>query len=256
LRKFVHSAFAIDLKFMPTEATRHKHNKTRFNRNANLVIWSLELVFDLGAASPVVKIHTKTNLFHSNETLKALLARFHRIYSKSLFQVDLSSSSSLSKHSKEKPSQLTESESQSLLLVFDAFKKHFQHVSSEDESSDNLDVQDLNVLIEETKPGRRTYVKLSLDQRLDECLQRRTIIEYPTLFVVTAQDLHKYPLNSVAEVTNGQKRGPSSSEIGQEGSSIAKQPRPASTEPIPEPKATPPVSLTDQVDIVRSFQML
>ena len=228
LRKFVHSSFAIDLQFMPSEATRHKQNKTRFNRNANLVIWSLELVFELG--NTVVKIHTKSNLFHSNETLSTLLSRFHRIYSKSLFQADQRSSST-------KERQLTESESQSVLLVFDAFKKNFQEVSS----SDQLNGHDLHVLIEQVQPGRRTYVKLDLDQRLDQALRGRTVIEYPTLFVVREQDIHKYPVEAVSDrydTASGQKRGPSPSESEQR-SSNAKQPRPASPEPVAEPLKAP-----------------
>lgn len=198
LRKFVHAAFAVDLKFMPSESTRHKQNRTRFNRNAQLVIWSLELVFDLGAS--VAKIHTKANLFHSNETLRALLVRFHRLYANSLFQGGGGG--------REKQ-PLSESESQAVLLVLDAFKSNFQAVAVA--ADDSTSVHGLCVLVEEASAGRRTYCKLDLDQRLDQALTGRCIIEYPTLFVVKDEDLHKYPLTS----SDGHKRGPSAVDSGQ-----------------------------------------
>ena len=56
LRKFVNAQFGIDLKLMPFQSTRHLYNKTLFNRAANTVSWSLEMVFHLNT-NDLFKIH-------------------------------------------------------------------------------------------------------------------------------------------------------------------------------------------------------
>ena len=73
------------------QATRHKANKTRFNRASKIVSWSLELIFHtntnmIANRPPLIKLHTRKNLFSSKDTLRVILKKFYEKYKTELFE--------------------------------------------------------------------------------------------------------------------------------------------------------------------------
>ena len=85
LRKFVNAQFGIDLKLMPFQSTRHLYNKTLFNRAANTVSWSLEMVFHLNT-NDLFRFNTKSKLYSSNQPLRSILIKFYKDFKSELFE--------------------------------------------------------------------------------------------------------------------------------------------------------------------------
>ena len=46
---------------------------------------------------------------------------------------------------------------------------------------------------------KKYFVEFGLDKKLEDCLRNRTLIEYPTLYLVTAKDLSKYAIEEKCE---------------------------------------------------------
>jgi hypothetical protein len=178
MRKFVKTLFNINLRIMPTKSTRHTSNKTRFNRAANLVSWSMEFVFHLDKTqieassslkNSLFRFHTKNVLFSSSETIKNILKQMHAKFKNVLF---------------ENIYENDHTQSISSVCLIKTFASYLQ----------NENFNDLHVLFEmcDFKLKKKYFVKFNLDTKLDECLRNKTLIEYPTLYLVTTNNLSQY----------------------------------------------------------------
>ena len=179
LRKFVYSQFNMCLKLMPVQSTRHQCNKTRFNRAAGCVSWSVEFVFHLDQSlvskkleKTLFRLNTKTVLFSSKDTIRTILAQLNEKFKSSLF-LELDESSALVK----------------------TFGGVFKNESFE---------QDLNVLFEikDYEKKKRFFVGFEMDKSFEECLRNKTVIEYPTLYLVTKRCLGEYVVKEDTVVVN------------------------------------------------------
>ena len=174
LKKFVYNEFGICLRLMPVQSTRHQANKTRFNRAIKMVSWSLELIFHLDSlsdskSSNLLKFNTRTTLFSSNETLRNGLIKFYQKYKTDLFEQSDRSAKSTSPVS-----------------LYTSFNAIFQEEK----------LENLNILfqVNDFSQKRKFFVKFDLDKNLGEILEKRTIIEYPTFYVVKKENLGEYDL--------------------------------------------------------------
>jgi len=167
------------LNLMPMQATRHQANKTRFNRASKIVSWSLELIFHSTAAS-LIKLNTKKNLFSSKDTLRATLTKFYEKYKAELFDVAVQRSNKASN-----------------VALYTEFNRDFE--------TGNFD--DFNVLFQVIDHDKRSkhFVRLDLDAKLGEALRDRTVLEYPTLYIVRNANLGEYRMG-VEEKENGEVR--------------------------------------------------
>lgn len=200
LRKFVYGSFGICLKYMPPESTRHKLNRTKFNRNAKTVSWSLELVFHANDDHKI-QLFTKNTLFQSNQPIRQLLIKFHKCYSRLLFE----SNTTQTAHQKRLESN---EEAEKLIRIFSDFKSNFQIKSSSaaSQQENNEDtINDLHVLVQrvQKEKGGKYFVALDLDKSLNDSLRNHTIIEFPTLYVIRSRDLNGYQVreSSVESLT-------------------------------------------------------
>jgi hypothetical protein len=171
LRKFVYSQFRINLKLMPHQSTRHLYNKTRFNRAAHTVSWSLEIVFHLNT-NELFRFNTKSQLYPSNQTLKSILNQFYNDFKAELFEN-------------------TRAKEIKYRHLYETFDKSF--------NKKNYD--DINVLFEiiDMNMKQKYYVKFNLEHNLENLLIQKSFIEYPTLFIVKTNDLDKYELRNNIE---------------------------------------------------------
>ena len=175
LRKFVHKQSNICLKLMPPQSTRHLNNKTRFNRLKNMVSWSIEFIFHLTKLEDkYFRFDTKKVLFSSKETLRSCLRYF---YAK--FQMDLFDLTSL----KYEKNQLK-------VKMHNLFNEDFKDIF-ENESFDKLSVL---FEIKDFTEHKRFYLKFDLDQTLGDCLKNKTLIEYPSIFLVKSENLCEYEI--------------------------------------------------------------
>ena len=170
------------------QATRHLANKTRFNRASKIVSWSFEFIFHLSnrpttGSSHLLKLSTKKNLFSSKETLRNTLTRFYDKYKSELFEVP-------SAQLKKKFDTSMENSSQaSIIALYTEFNSFFQ----------SQDFSDLNLLFEvaDYESRRKYFIKFDdLEQKLEEALRSKTILEYPTFYVVKTADLSSYHIAS------------------------------------------------------------
>jgi hypothetical protein len=181
LRKFVYSQFNMCLKLMPVQSTRRQCNKTRFNRAAGCVSWSVEFVFHLDQSlvgkkleKTLFRLNTKAVLFSSKDTMRTILAQLNEKFKSALF---LSSETG---------------ESSALVRTFGSV---FKNESFE---------QDLNVLFEikDYERKKRFFVGFEMDKSFEECLSNKTVIEYPTLYLVTKSCLGEYVIREDTVVVN------------------------------------------------------
>jgi hypothetical protein len=201
LRKYVHSQFNINLKLMPSQSTRHLNNKTRFNRNANLVSWSLEMVFHLDfttlASSSVpthksnkanlFRFHTKSQLFSCQDTLRSMLSKFYKTYKSELFaNVNSTAIFNQSNGDSNQKSLKNEDQTWRYICLYKTFNNPLEHE----------DLGELNVLMEviDFDLKKKYYLKLDVDKKMEECLANRTLIEYPTFYLVKTSNLSEYPI--------------------------------------------------------------
>lgn len=183
LRKFVHKNNRIALKIMPAQSTRHRFNRTRFNKRTTMVSWSLELIFNLDdndntkldQADKRFKINTKNVLFSSKETLKNVLVHFYEKFKSDLFD-------------------RTKLDKKSQFVMFDLFNADFE----------SQDFTDISVLYEmaDFAQNRKYFVKFELDKTLEENLANKVIIEYPTLYVVKNSHLGSFNVEHERRVVN------------------------------------------------------
>jgi len=167
---------------MPTQSSRHANNKTRFNRSTNAISWSLEFVFHLDQTkiestlkSSLFRFHSKASLFASSETLKSILTQMHSRFKDVLFE-------NIYKSSSDDDASVND-DTQSICLI-----KTFASILKEENFTD------LHVLFEvvDFYLKKKYFIKLDLNAKLDECLRNKTLIEYPTLYLVTTSNLSKY----------------------------------------------------------------
>jgi hypothetical protein len=180
MRKFVKSQFNINLRLMPTQSSRHANNKTRFNRSTNAISWSLEFVFHLDQTkiestlkSSLFRFHSKASLFASSETLKCILMQMYSRFKDALFENIYKGSDDA----------VSNDDTQSICLI-----KTFSSILKEENFTD------LHVLFDviDFYLKKKYFIKLDLNAKLDECLRNKTLIEYPTLYLVTTSNLNKY----------------------------------------------------------------
>ena len=185
MRKFVKSQFNINLKLMPAQSTRHVNNKTRFNRTTSAISWSLEFAFHLDQSkvesslkSHLFRFHTKSCLFASSETIREVLAQMYAKFKGALFE------------------NISENDSSVCLI------KTFAGLFKEQNFAD------VHVLFEMSNftLKKKYFVRFGLDQKLDECLRNKSLIEYPTLYLVTANDLDKYFIHENEEISSLQSK--------------------------------------------------
>jgi hypothetical protein len=64
------------------------------------------------------------------------------------------------------------------------------------------DLSELNVLMEviDFDLKKKYYLKLNIDQKMEECLANRTLIEYPTFYLVKTSNLNEYPIEDVEQI--------------------------------------------------------
>ena len=201
LRKFVYKQFNTQLHLMPAASTRRKTNKTRFNRTTNTVSWSLELVFDLSptqqqqqetntkaaSSNNLFRYSTKSLLFSSKCTLREALVRFFGATSKKkLFELDTSVVGVV--------------DEKQLVAFAKKFRQPFDEQQQEQQESKHIGtlMTDLHVLFEvvDERVSKRFFVEFELDDTIEKCLCNRSLIEFPTLFVVKTDDLVNYNLTS------------------------------------------------------------
>ena len=178
MRKFVKSQFNINLKIMPPLSTRHANNKTRFNRAASLVSWSMEFVFHLDKTqieassslkNSLFRFHSKACLFSSNETIANILKQLYTKFKNVLF---------------ENIYENEDTQSMTSICLIKTFAAYFQ----------NENFNGLNVLFEMSDfyLKKKYFLKFDVNSKLDECLRNKTLIEYPTLYLVTNNNLSQY----------------------------------------------------------------
>lgn len=179
LRKFVHSEFKITLNLMPMQATRHQANKSRFNRASKVVSWSIEFIFHLNNSptTNLIKLNTKKNLFSSKDTLHNTLIKFYEKYKLDLFEAPSLKSRT--------DSSLDSSQASTIALYTD-FNAVFE----------SEDFSDLNVLLPITdfESKKKYFIKLDLNDKLEDALRNKTLLEYPTLYIVRTKDLGGYTI--------------------------------------------------------------
>lgn len=181
LRKFVHKQFNICLKLMPPQSSRHLNNKTRFNRSANLVSWSIEFVFHLDSddlkdrTNKYFRFDTKRVLFCSKESLKSTLLNFYKKFKADLFD------KGQNKYLKEDEIKLKK-----LNCLYEQFGGLLE----------SEDFRDLNVLyeVQDLRLKKKFYLNFDLEKSLEECLNGRSMIEYPSLFLVRTKSLQEYEI--------------------------------------------------------------
>ena len=174
LRKFLHKSFGINLQVMPAESTRHKFNKTRFNRQTGLVSWSLQFVFHVSNSTTnsreddkmsFFRFDTKNSLFSGQDTIEQIVSSFlHK------FRLDLAN----------EPVNKPVCDAYDLsggVNISDAQLKHI--------------VNGLHVVYEEIDHAclKKRYVRFEKQRTLENCLRGRVVIEYPTLHLVKAENL-------------------------------------------------------------------
>ena len=188
LRKFVYSQFNMCLKLMPVQSTRHQCNKTRFNRAAGCVSWSVEFIFHLDQSlvgkkleKTLFRLNTKLVLFSSRDTIKNILNQLNEKFKNSLFLDDLSTN-------REESSNVS-------ACLMKTFGSTFKNESFED---------DLHVLFEikDYEQKKRFFVKFDMNKTFEECLKHKTIIEYPTLYLVAKNSLNEYAVKEDTVVVN------------------------------------------------------
>lgn len=169
---------------MPMHATRHLANKTRFNRASKIVSWSFELIFHLSnkqttSNSHLIKLHTKKNLFSSKETLRNILTKFYEKYNSELFEIPTQ---------KKKFDTSMDSSQASMVALYTEFNTIFQ----------SEDFSDLNLLFQviDYNSKRKYFVRFDLNQKLEDVLRNKTILEYPTFYIVKTADLGDYSIES------------------------------------------------------------
>jgi hypothetical protein len=142
LRKFVNTQFGIDLKLMPYQSTRHLYNKTLFNRAANTVSWSLEMVFHLNTKE-LFRFNTKSKLYSSHQPLRSILIKFYKDFKSELFEN-------------------TRAKEIKYRNLYEKFDKFFDQ--------ENFD--DINVLFQIINMNlkQKYYVKFDLEQNLETSL--------------------------------------------------------------------------------------
>lgn len=177
LRKFVHSEFNITLNLMPMQATRHMANKTRFNRASKVVSWSIEFIFHLNncPSTNLIKLNTKKNLFSSKDSLHNTLVKFYEKYKSDLFEMPsnrIRSNTSL------------DSSQASTIALYTEFNSIFE----------SGDFNNLNVLLPVTdfELKKKYFIKMNLNENLENLLRNKTLLEYPTLYIVKSQNLKSY----------------------------------------------------------------
>lgn len=166
LRKFVNQEFNICLRIMPLQSSRHLNNKTKFTRATKMISWSMNLIFhDL---NELIDIHTKNTLFSSQETLRSNLIQFYQKYKTDLFNSSTTTSKIIDKNP---------------MFLYNYFNQSFEA---------NLD--DLNVLfrIDDYEKKQKYFIKLNLEDNLEQLLKDKTIIEYPTIYIVKKECLNQY----------------------------------------------------------------
>lgn len=169
LRKFLHNEFNINLKIMPAQSTRHLNNKTKFTRITRMVSWPLEFIFHENDSKNSIKIHTKNVLFSSQEPLRNVLFTFYDKYKEELF------------NSCSVKCTLVEKNPMSLYASFGSF-------------FENRNFDGLYVLfrIDDLEKKQKYFMKFNLDENLEILLRDKTIIEYPTLYVVKKDNLKDF----------------------------------------------------------------
>lgn len=188
---------------MPNQASRHLANKTRFNRNSKVVSWSIELIFHLSNNSPnsnLIKLNTKKNLFSSKETLRSILNSFYEKYKSDLFEP-----------SSHKTKVETDS-SQNFLALYTEFDPIFK--------TENF--TNINILLPVTdfEKKKKFYVKLDLNETLENSIRKRTLLEYPTFYIVKDEQMSSYRLEKDIEETTS--KNSMKNEISESGSHILK----------------------------------
>ncbi len=156
---------------MPYQSTRHLYNKTRFNRAANTVSWSLELAFHL-KTNELFRFNTKSQLYASNQKLNSILIQFYKDFKSDLFEN-------------------TRAKEIKYRNLYETFYKSFE----------NENFGEINVLFEITDMNlkKKFFIKFDLEQNLETLLSCRSFIEYPTLFIVKTNDLDKYDIKNNIE---------------------------------------------------------
>lgn len=184
LRKFVSAEFNITLNLMPMQATRHLANKTRFNRASKVVSWSLELIFHLSneSASNLIKLNTKKNLFSSKDTMRDTLVKFYEKYKSDLFEPP----SYKSKTDMQLDSSLT-----STIALYTEYNSVFE----------SANFKELNILMQivNIEKKRRFFIKVDLNETLESVLKNKTLLEYPTFYIVKSCDLGVYTIETDQE---------------------------------------------------------
>jgi hypothetical protein len=175
LRKFLHKSFNINLRLMPIESTRHKNNKTRFNKTTNLVSWSLEFLLyvnknEKSKLKEYFKFNSRAFLFSSKENLTNILRKFLR-----KFKYEL----------------LNQENFKEVGVLY-----NLESIEEADDSEQNKILSDMNALYEivDFRNGRKYFIKLDLNKTLEESLKNKTIIEYPSIYLVKNSDLEKFAI--------------------------------------------------------------
>lgn len=166
LRKFLYSEFNICLRLMPAQSTRHLNNKTKFTRATRMVSWSTELLFDAKHLNKPINLHTKHILFSSQDSLRNVLGNFYDKYKHDLFDAG-------------SPNKLVSNQ----IELYNSFNDTFESK-----------LKDLNVLfrIDDYERQEKYFIQFNLDDKLEDLLKDKTIIEYPTLYLVKSECLDKY----------------------------------------------------------------
>lgn len=145
---------------MPRHSTRRLENKTRFDKQNRTISWHVALHFH-GTDNTVYHL---SELCPSGETIRHFLNKFYEENSFKLFM----------------PGQ-----------ILSRFNGDFQKLSANEDAN-------LNVLFEvrDFRVRKRYHARLGIDSTLEECLLRKTVVEYPVFILALNEDLGGFTLVS------------------------------------------------------------
>jgi hypothetical protein len=189
LAKFARKQFNIKLLYMPPNSTRHTNNKTKFNRQEVLISWSLEMAFDVDEGNKEtlsivpstkrtqIRFHTGPTVYSAKLPLRQLLLDFYSTLKRKLLDTQSTTTKLASSSSDE-------------MSTFLAMRKQYGA------EFENEKLNEINVLLEQVdyELKKRYIVLLDMSSSLEQSLAGRTIVEYPTLYVVNRNRLIEYDL--------------------------------------------------------------
>lgn len=220
LRKFLYKQHGINLKIMPAQSTRRLNNKTRFNKTTGLVSWSVEFILFVDRVegnNVYFKQDSKSTLFSDKDPLDKLINKFFTHYKLEIMNDE--------KNKK----------------VSSAYR-----LATLDES--NSIAEQVHVLFQVTDLSRQTkyFVEFDKSKTLEECLKHRTIIEYPSLYLIRDEDLSNFKIEKETETsqTNGNGSSQSEHEEGSEKDEEEEEKSPETIDVLPKTVERPVIAST------------